>query len=225
LRAQWRHADECTSRPCIRRPRPAGGYVLAIAGAVLAVFVAALTERWLGLTICRWCSCSPYSSSPSRTHTGPAVLTAVLCFPRLQLLLHRPALHAVHQRLAGRGHGALFLAAALLAGRMAATLAMQVQALARRQSACAGATGIGATPGVAADEAAVIEAAHATFRQGLEADVWVRLDEPASVANGAHDTARETVEEHGWWFLPLRAPHGTLGMIGLKRADTCGAPG
>jgi len=206
------------SAPASGAQRPAGGYVLAIAGAALAVVVAALTERWLGLNDLSLVFMLAVLVVASRTHTGPAVLTAVLCFLAYNFFFIAPRYTLYISAWQGVVTVALFLAAALLAGRMAATLAMQVQALRVANRHAQTRQELAQRLAVAGDEAAVIEAAHATFRQGLEADVWLRLDEPAAVANGAHDTARETVEEHGWWFLPLRAPHGTLGMIGLKRA-------
>ena len=65
----------------------------------------------------------------TRTSTGPAVLTAVLCFLAYNFFFIAPRytffIHA-WQDVATVG---LFLAAALLAGRLASRLAMQVHAL------------------------------------------------------------------------------------------------
>jgi len=197
--------------------RPAGGYALAIAGAALAVVVAALAERWLGLSDLSLVFMLAVLVVASRTHTGPAVLTAVLCFLGYNFFFIAPRYTLYISARQGVVTVALFLAAALLAGRMAATLAMQVQALRIANRSAQARQELAQRLAVAADEAAVIEAAHEAFRQGLEADVWLRL-EPASAATGVNGAARESVEQYGWWFLPLRAPHGTLGMIGLKRA-------
>jgi two-component system sensor histidine kinase KdpD len=82
---------------------------------------------------------------------------------------------------------------------------------------------------VAATETDVVDAAHAVFRDSLGADVWIRLEGRGLHAKGveppsqtvlrrvADEQQAETVEEFGWWFLPLRAPQQqVLGVIGLK---------
>ena len=136
----------------------------------------------------------------------------------------------------GARHGvvtvALFLAAALLAGRLAAQLSMQVQALRIANDHAVARQDLGQRLSVAANEDDVVQAAHATFGAALDAAVWVRLGdrEPACrrrraarvagpAAGGCHGGAArhvETIEEFGWWFLPLRAPDGVIGVIGLK---------
>jgi two-component system sensor histidine kinase KdpD len=204
-----------------------GGYALALAGAVLAVIVAAIAERWLGLSDLSLVFMLAVLVVASRTHTGPAVLTAVLCFLAYNFFFIAPRYTLYISAWQGVATVALFLAAALLAGRMAARLAMQVQALRVAHRHMQARQELAQRLAVAADEAAVVEATHTVFRDGLEADVWLRLDErdvrggepePRSSPQRQAGTPRETVEEHGWWFLPLRAPQATLGVIGLKRA-------
>jgi two-component system sensor histidine kinase KdpD len=197
--------------------RSVGGYALAVAGAAVAVVVAALAERWFGQDDLSLVFMLAVLVVASRTHTGPAVLTAVLCFLAYNFFFIAPRYTLYIGAWQGVVTVALFLAAALLAGRMAATLAMQVQALRVANRYAQARQELAQRLAVAADEAAVIEAAHAIFRQGLEADVWLRLEAPA-YAGGSTGTAGAAVEEYGWLFLPLRSPHGTLGTIGLKRA-------
>jgi two-component system sensor histidine kinase KdpD len=214
--------------------RPMGGYVLAIAGAALAVLAAALAERWLGLSDLSLVFMLAVLVVASRTHTGPALLTAVLCFLAYNFFFIAPRYSLYIHAWQGVATVALFLAAALLAGRMAATLAMQVQALRVANRHANARQELAQRLAIAADETAVVDAAHAVFRHSLEADVWVRLDERSLHAAGttppdaealrdvdalhAATALRESVEEHGWWFLPLRAPQASLGVIGLKRA-------
>jgi two-component system sensor histidine kinase KdpD len=200
--------------PATGAHRPVGGYALAVAGAAVAVVVAALAERWIGPGDLSLVFMLAVIAVASRTHTGPAVLTAVLCFLAYNFFFIAPRYTLYIGAWQGVVTVALFLAAALLAGRMAATLAMQVQALRIANRHAQAREELAQRLAVAADEADVIAAAHAIFRQGLEADVWLRLEQPAHAAG----PAREAVEEHGWLFLPLQSPHGALGTIGLKRA-------
>lgn len=199
-----------------------GGYALAVVGAVAAVGVAAIAERWLGLRDLSLVFMLAVLVIASRTHTGPAVLTAVLCFLAYNFFFIAPRYTLYISAWQGVATVALFLAAALLAGRMAATLAMQVQALRVANRNAQARQELAQRLAVAADEAAVVDAAHVAFHQSLEADVWLRLDErtPGAKSLDSMQAAepRETVEEHGWWFLPLRAPQESLGVIGLKRA-------
>jgi K+-sensing histidine kinase KdpD len=111
------------------QPSPAGGYLLAVAVSTLAALVAAAAERWLGLSDLSLVFMLAVVLVATRSSTGPALVTALLCFlaynfffiePRFTLYIH--ARHGVATVL-------LFLAAALLAGRLASKLAMQVQAL------------------------------------------------------------------------------------------------
>lgn len=211
---------------------PLTGYALAVAGAALAILVAALAERWFGLADLSLVFMLAVLIVASRTYTGPAVLTAVLCFLGYNFFFIEPryTLYIGAQR--GVATVALFLAAALLAGRLASRLAMQVQALRIANHHAHARQDLGQRLVVAASEDDVVEAAHAAFRQSLEADVWVRLDgrglhaagvEPPGLAilrriEALAEQSRlaETVEEFGWWFLPLQAPRETLGVIGLK---------
>ncbi|QNP39496.1 DUF4118 domain-containing protein [Lysobacter terrestris] len=203
--------------PAASSPAPGpAGYALALAGAAVAVLVAALAEHWLGLRDLSLVFMLAVLVVASRTHTGPAVLTATLCFLAYNFFFIAPRYTLYISAWQGVATVGLFLAAALLAGRMAARLAMQVQALRAANLHARARQDLAQGLAVAADEAAVVAAAHRAFRHGLGADAWLHLDAIDAPANP--QAPRETVEEHGWWFLPLRAPDATLGQIGLKRA-------
>jgi len=129
----------------------------------------------------------------------------------------------------------LFLAAALLAGRLASRLAMQVHALRAANDAALVRQELAQRLAVAADADDVVRAADDIFRRRLDAYVWIRIGEhslhaaevepPAlQVLRRIEDFSRgphhaETIEEHGWWFLPLFATSSTIGVIGLKLHD------
>ena len=210
----------------------AGGYLLAIVGSVLAVAIAALVEPWLGVANLSLLFMLAVLVVASRTHTGPAVVTAMLCFLAYNFFFIEPRFTLY----IGARHGvitvALFLAAALLAGRLAAQLSMQVQALRVANDHAVSRQELGQRLSVAANEDDVVQAAHATFGRALDAAVWVRLGDRSLHVEGVEPPALpvlrqvdameqserhvETIEEFGWWFLPLRAPDGVIGVIGLK---------
>lgn len=210
---------------------PAAGYVLAVLASLIAVALASLGERWLQLDDLSLVFMLAVLLVAAHTRTGPAVLTALLCFlaynfffiePRYTLYIH--ARHGVATVVA-------FLAAALVAGRLASRLAMQVQALRAAHRDALARQDLGQRLAVAAKEDDVVAAANAVFRSRLGAHVCIRLGErslhtgdvepPAPQALHrasalAQPQGGESVVEHGWWFLPLAAPEGPLGVIGLK---------
>ena len=216
-------------------PVLAGGYPLAVVGALLAVGAAAAARRWLGLEDLSLVFMLAVLVVATRTSTGPAVLTAVLCFLAYNFFFIAPRytffIHA-WQDVATVG---LFLAAALLAGRLASQLAMQVHALRAANEAATIRQELGQRLAVAANADDVVRAADDIFRRRLDAHVWIRIGQHAlhaaeveppalQVLRRIEDFARgphhaETIEEHGWWFLPLFAPSSTIGVIGLKRHD------
>ncbi|BCT92484.1 hypothetical protein LYSHEL_15080 [Lysobacter helvus] len=196
--------------PIAANASPAAGYVLAFVATAVAVIVAAAAERWLGLADLSLVFMLAVLVVAVRTHTGPALLTAVLCFLAFNFFFIEPRysfyIHARH----GVATVALFLAAALIAGRLASQLAMQVQALRIANLHANARQALAGKLSVATDASGVVDAAESVFREGLGADAWVRLGDDCATDQGGG------VEEHGWWFLPLRAPSGPLGVIGLK---------
>jgi len=211
---------------------PAAGYLLAVAGSLLAVLAAAVAKRWIGLDDLSLVFMLAVLIVAARTRTGPAVLTALLCVLAYNFFFIEPRYTLYISARQGVTTVALFLAAALLAGRLASRLAMQVQALQAAHRDAMARQALGQRLAIARDEDEVVKAADDVFRRSLDAQVWIRLGErglhtdnvepPALPVlrqiEGLADGSRhaETIEEHGWWFLPLHAPRGTLGVIGLK---------
>ena len=168
----------------------------------------------------------------SRTYTGPAVLTAVLCFLAYNFFFIEPRYTLYISARHGVATVALFLAAALLAGRLASRLAMQVQALRAANRHAQARQELGQRLVVAAERGrsragrrSCVPAEPGGGRVGSRGWTWpARSRRRAAVASGpaphrglaGQPQLAETVEEFGWWFLPLRAPRGTLGVIGLK---------
>ena len=216
-------------------PVLAGGYPLAVVGALLAVATAAAARRWMGLEDLSLVFMLAVLVVATRTSTGPAVLTAVLCFLGYNFFFIAPRYSFYINGWQGVATVGLFLAAALLAGRLASRLAMQVHALRAANDAATMRQELGQRLAVAANADDVVRAADDIFRRRLDAHVWIRIGdhalhavevEPpaAQVLRRIEDFARgphhaETIEEHGWWFLPLFAPSATIGVIGLKLRD------
>lgn len=210
---------------------PVAGYLLAGLAALLAVLVAAAAERWLGLDDLSLVFMLSVLLVAARTHTGPAVVTALLCFFAYNFFFIEPRYTLYINARQGVATVAAFLAAALLAGRLASRLAMQVHALRSAHRGALARQELGQRLAVAANEQEVVDVANAVFGKRLDAHVWIRLGEsgwhtrdvelptgPVLHRLDAWSRSRtaESVLEHGWWFLPLLAPDEPLGLIGLK---------
>lgn len=204
----------------LRDRPPAAGYLLAVVAALAAVALAALAQRWFGLSDLSLVFMLAVVAVAAHTDTGPAMLAAVLSFlgynfffiePRYTLYIE--ARHAVATVL-------LFLAAALIAGRLAARLARQLAALREAQRHAEARRVLSQRLALAGDEATVLEVARASFAEALDAQAWTRLAGPEERLRGT--PTRATREDQGWWFLPLDGPEGPLGSLGLHMP--AGAP-
>lgn len=219
---------------------PAAGYLLAGLVVLPAVFVAAAAERWLGLEDLSPVFMLAVLLVAARTHTGPAVLAALLCFLAYNFFFFEPRYTLYISARQGVATVAAFLAAALVAGRLASRLAMQVQALRAAHRDALARQELAQRLAVAASEEEVVAVANEVFRKHLDAHVWVRLGERGlhaddveppgqpvqqRIAGLANARTAEPVVEHGWWFLPLPAAGGTLGVIGLKLPAHVQQPG
>ena len=187
--------------------RTVGGYALAVVATGIAVGIAAAADRWLGLVDLSSVFMLAVLVVAARSRTGPAVLTAVLCFLAFNFFFLEPRYTFYISARHGVVTVVLFLAAALVAGRLASRLAMQVRALRIANLHASARQSLARRLAVAGDEDAVTQATRDGFRDSLGADAWVHrpVDRPA-----------ESVEQHGWWSLPLQSPRGALGSIALK---------
>lgn len=236
-----------SDRPAAPRPRPTD-YALAALGSGLAVLVGFVAEQWLGRTDPSSIFMLAVLIVAARTRTGPALLTAALCFLAYNFFFIEPRYTFYIDARQSVAQVSLFLTAALIAGRLASRLAMQVRALNAAHRHANARRDLAQRLSAAADADAVIDAASAMLRRHLDTEAWLRLtgthagetngvESRTSETNATESVALrrvgaenaswrwvETTEEHGWWFLPLRAAGRTFGTLGLKRLDGDDAP-
>ena len=209
------------------------GYLLAVVGSLLAVLLAAAAERWVGLDDLSLVFMLAVLVVAARTRTGPAVLTAVLCFLAYNFFFIEPRYTLYIGARQGVATVLLFLAAAL-AGRTPGLAAGDAGAGAAHGEPRMRERGRNSGSALPSPRTRS-EVVHGGER-GLPTQPGRRCLDPARRARPACRRRRtagapraapdrrpggtpqhaETVEEHGWWFLPLRAPQRTLGVIGLK---------
>ncbi len=195
-------------------------YALAITASVAAVAVAGLAQHFLGLSDLSMVFMLAVVLVAARTDTGPATLAALLSFLGYNFFFIEPrftfyieANHSVATVL-------VFLAAAIIAGRLAARLSRQLDAVQEAKRHAEARRELSQQLALADDEDSVLQAARDAFANALEAQVWVRFTHTEVVVQG--HAGHRTVEDQGWWFLPLNGPDNQLGTLGLKLVE--GAP-
>ncbi|QIM50879.1 sensor histidine kinase [Hydrogenophaga crocea] len=208
-----------------------------IAGAsVIATGAAALAEALLDLQDLSLIFLVAVTLVASRTRMTSAVITAVLCFLAYNFFFIEPRLTLLISAQRGVATVLLFLAAALIAGRLASRLRMQVVALRASNAHATAMQSLGRQLAQAADLGQVITAGSSVLRSTLQAEAWIRIGEqsgPAAADTQLSDkdrTAADWTQQNGqasgrytdtlssaaWWFLPLGADKEALGVVGLR---------
>ena len=211
--------------------------VFALMATVLAVGLAWLAERWVSLDDLSMIFIVAVVLVAARTRMAAAVVTAVLCFLAYNYFFIEPRFTFNIGARQGVTTVFLFLAAALVAGRLASRLRMQVVALRAANAHATALQALGRDLASAADLGQVLAAGRAALQAAFDVPAWVRIgaDTAASEGTKLTDTdlgAAEWAQRHGqatgrytdtlsgspWWFLPLRHDQGTLGVAGLRFA-------
>ena len=207
--------------------------LLVTAGAVAA---AALARRFLGLEDLSMVFLIAVLLVASRTRMITAFTTAVLCFFVYDFFFIDPLLTLAIGSHGGIATVAMFLAAALIAGRLASQLRMQVVALRAANAHAAAMQALGQQLSKAADLGQVIASGSAVLQSTLHAQAWMRINgesgPPAGAALlGEKDLAAadwaqrhaqssgrftDTLSHSAWWFLPVRSDQESLGIVGLR---------
>lgn len=212
--------------------------VLAVTAAAVAIAAGLLAERWVGLDDLSTVFIVAVVMVASRTRMTAAVIAATLCFLAYNFFFIEPR----YTFYIGAGQGVvtvlLFLAAALVAGRLASKLREQVVALRAANAHATALQSLGRQLASAADMGQVVSAGRAALKRAFGVEVIVQLgDEPFGQGDvprmherdrAAADWARKnrqaagrftnTLANSDWWFLPLTVDGATPGVIGMRFA-------
>ena len=214
-----------------------GGDVgLAFAAAAVATALGWLAEQWTGLEELSLIYVVAVIVVAARTRMAATVLTSLLCFLAYTYVFIEPRLAFHVDAPQGVTTILLFLFAALVSGRLASRLRMQVLALQAANAHTAALQALARRLATAANLEQVVAAARDAFRQTFDAEVSVHLQGSpgagdALAALPARDraaaawassqgqpagrfAARYTGSSH--WFLPLLEGQAVIGAIGLR---------
>lgn len=194
----------------------------AVVACTLACAVAWVAERWVGMADLSMVFIVAVVLVAARTRASAAVLAAGLCFLAYNFLFIAPRFTFAISARQGVITVFLFLAAALVAGRLASRLRMQVIALraANRHAHARQLLGLQLTR--AASNDAVASAGRQALEQALEVPAWLRIGSevarsgsavPGDTDLAAADWSQRQGQASGrftdtlagarWWCLPL----------------------
>ena len=214
----------------------AGEVSLASVAAALATGLGWVAEQWIGLDDLSLVFMIAVVIVAARTRMAAAVLVSLLCFLAYNFVFIEPRLTLLVGAHQGVATLVLFLIAALVAGRLASKLRMQVLALQGANAHSTVLQALGSQLGAAANLDQVVAAAGQAFRRALGADVAVYLKGIATGAPSLADLAKDdqaacrqaiqdgeptgkftvTMKSCSWWFIPLVGQDEPVGAIGLK---------
>ncbi len=209
---------------------------LAVLSAVLATGTAASTERWLGLDDLSMIFIVAVVIVATKTRMAAAVLAAALCFLSYNFFFIAPRFTFFIGARQGVVTVFLFLAAALVAGRLASRLRMQVLALRAANAHAIALQALGQQLATAADLGQVVDAGRHALKQATGADALVQAGDAPLAAAGPYalsdkDRAAadwtlkhrqpagrftDTLGGADWRFAPLLGEGGLAGLIGLR---------
>ncbi|TXI48060.1 MAG: sensor histidine kinase KdpD [Lysobacter sp.] len=208
---------------------------LAVLSAILATAAGAAAERWFGLADLSMVFIVAVVLVASKTRMTAAVIAAALCFLSYNFFFIDPRFTFYIGARQGVATVFLFLIAALVAGRLASRLRMQVLALRASNAHATALQSLGRRLAIAADLGQVTDAGRYELKQATGADALVELGErfdalDPSWALSEKDRAAadwalrhrqaagrftDTLGNADWWFLPLPTD-AAAGVIGLR---------
>jgi two-component system sensor histidine kinase KdpD len=208
--------------------------VLAVLATAVGVGLGMLADRLIGLKDLSMIFIIAVLAVASRARMLASVLTAVLCFLSYDFFFIPPFYTFYIAADQGVYTVLLFLAAALIATRLASKLRSQVLALRAANTHAVALQEMGNKLSTAADLGQVMIAGQAALKHALHAEVWYRIDhleaEPGSVVLTDKDKVAadwslqhaqacgrftDTLTASSWWFLPMSAEKETFGVIAL----------
>lgn len=212
---------------------------LLIGGTLAAVVAALAGEHLLNLADISMIFILAVLLVASRTRMAVALMMALVCFLAYNFLSIEPRATFYIGSPRGITTVAMFLATALIAGRLASRLRSQVVALHAANAHAVAMQLLGRQLAQAADLGQVISASAQVLQGTLKVEVWMSIgderyppgpDDPLS-ARGRE--AAEWTRQHGqpsgrftdtlaqsrWWCLPVASDRTVLGVIALKFPD------
>ncbi|WP_343927853.1 sensor histidine kinase KdpD [Pigmentiphaga daeguensis] len=213
--------------------------MLATLGAIAAAFIA---ERFVGLEDLSTVFLVAVLLVAARTRMVTAVITSMLCFAAYDFFFIEPRFTFVISAQRGVATVLLFMAAALIAGRLASQLRMQVVSLRVANTHATAMQNLARQLSKAADLGQVISASFSVLQSSLNAQAWLRINGesgPAAVQGELSEkdmVAADWSQQHGqasgrytdtltnsaWWFLPIRSDQDTIGVVGLRFPSAMG---
>jgi two-component system sensor histidine kinase KdpD len=211
---------------------------LAVATAALATAIAWLAERYISLDDLSMVFIVAVVLVATRTRMAAAVVAAVLCFLSYNFFFIEPRYTLFIGARQGVATVFLFLVAALVAGRLASRLRMQVLALRAANAYTSALQALSRQLAVAADVGQVVAAGRQALKQAVGADALVQAgdapletegpytlsDKDRAAADWAHKHRQaagrftDTLGNADWWFMPLAGDGAATGLIGLRFA-------
>lgn len=218
---------------------------LALLATAVATGVSAMTERWLGLDDLSMIFIVAVVLVASRTRMAAAVLAAALCFLSYNFFFIEPRFTFFIGARQGVFTVCLFLAAALVAGRLASRLRTQVLALRAANAHATALQALGRQLATAADVGQVVEAGRRALKQATGADALVQAGSEPLQADGPYTLSEkdraaadwtlrhrqaagrftDTLGNADWWFQPLAGEGSSVGLVGLRYAENAPRPG
>ncbi|UTA53257.1 sensor histidine kinase KdpD [Lysobacter soli] len=226
-RRSWRDTGSLLSR---------SDAALAFAAAAGATALAWIAERWIELDDLSLIFIVAVVLVAARTRMTAAVIAAVSCFFAYNFFFIEPRFTLMIGARQGAITVVLFLVAALVAGRLASKLRMQVLALRAANAHATALQTLGRQLSTAGDVGEVLHAGRDALRRALDADVMLQaggqslhteaLDEKDRAAADWAMRHRQpsgrytdTLAGSGWWFLPLVLGERETGVVGLRLSD------
>jgi len=214
----------------------------ALVAAAAAVAVAWLLQRWTDIDDLSMVFIVAVVLVASRTRMVAAVLAALVSFLAYNFFFIEPRFTFNISARQGVVTVCLFLIAALVAGRLASRLRMQVLSLRAANTHANALQALGRQLSTAADLGDVVEAGRRALAQALDVEVWLRLEQRESQAatmSALDRSAADWSQRHGqpagrftdtlagadWWCLPVRHERGALGVVALRFDAAVKRPG
>lgn len=209
---------------------------LVLITTIVSILIASLGEYYLGVGELSVIFITAVVFVAARTRMTVAVCSAIIFFLAYNFFFIAPRMTLQISARQGVITVLAFLAAALIASRLASKLREQVVALQAANRYNSIMQDLGHKLSVAVNSSDVLNLGRASLEKNLNAEVWLQLEnEEADPKNSSNISEKEqisaawtfknqqasgrftqTLTESEWWFSPLLASKQCIGVLGLK---------